>query len=132
LEAVLHPAFDELRASGAALADGTPFPALFDFTAEEFGLVNDENTCERLVPLHARCNENWPPSAVIRRAKRYAAPSVSTAAAEEGGGRSSNSELAAAAGAGSGEGRSETETSTLTDAATASLDTVSNVVRDNK
>ena len=111
---MLHPTFDELREEGAALADGTPYPPLFNFTAEEYQLANDDETCERLVPAHARSEANWPPSAVIRRAAEegrsipnectQTEPTAATSSSGGGGSSSSGSASAQSAASGGGGG----------------------------
>ncbi|KIY51135.1 Pkinase-domain-containing protein [Fistulina hepatica ATCC 64428] len=50
VESMIHPFFDELRAEGARMPNGKPFPPLFDFSREELSVRPD--LIRQLVPPH--------------------------------------------------------------------------------
>lgn len=53
LEACAHPFFDDLREPTACLANGRPFPPLFNFSAEELAGAPSE-LLKRLIPDHSK------------------------------------------------------------------------------
>jgi serine/threonine protein kinase len=50
LEAMAHPFFDDLRASGCQLPNGKPLPVLFNFTEEEVRTSRGMGIYEKLLP----------------------------------------------------------------------------------
>jgi serine/threonine protein kinase len=53
-DALSHPFFDELRQPDARLPNGKPLPPLFNFTEEEIKMATDRGVLEKLIPPHAR------------------------------------------------------------------------------
>lgn len=99
--ALLHPFFDELRAPGTRLPDGSALPPLFNFVEEELRCFSAAQR-DVLIPSHARLTTAAAPAALAAGAG-VSAPQTA---------RSDTTMLSLASSAGAGAGSSAADAGT--------------------